>query len=168
MYLSGNTNRHDNKPRSIGGFTLLEMIVVMGVLGLIASVIIAAIKPAKYFASARNIQRRADIERIQGALNQYSIERDGSLPPTVSTTLQMIGIATNNCNVSCGNASTSQTCTNLGTSITPTYIDLMPIDSVSGNANRTFYAVQKLTAGGPGLLIRACAAELGQVIEIKQ
>ncbi len=154
------------------GFSLIEITLVLGVIGFLAGVIIVAVRPSQYFAKARNVQRRADLERIQGAMNQYSIERDGSLPPGVSSTLQMIGTAGSGCNVSCGGSSTSPSCTNLGAVLSPTYVDAMPIDPTTGSAAKTYYAVQKLVYGTStpsGLLIRACSTENSSTsVEIKQ
>lgn len=74
----------------------------MGIIAILAGVIIIAINPARQFAQARNTQRQSNLEKIQGALNQYAIEGNGSFPSGVSTTLQMIGTAVSGCNISCG------------------------------------------------------------------
>jgi prepilin-type N-terminal cleavage/methylation domain-containing protein len=156
------------------GFTLLEIMLVVGLFAVVAGILIVTINPSRYYANARNIQRRADLERIQGALNEYSIERDGKLPSIVSSTLQMIGTATSTCKVTCGSgtASTSVSCVNLGTTLSPLYIQSMPIDPTTGSASKTYYAVQKLVYGTStptGLLIRACSTENSSTtVEIKQ
>lgn len=153
------------------GFTLLELSVVVGIIAVLVGTVIVAVNPSRYFAQARNVARRADLERIQGAINQYSIEKNGALPTGVSSTLQIIGTAPSGCNVTCGTASTSQACANIGTTLTPLYIQSMPVDPITGSTAKTYYAVQKLVYSSStptGLLIRACSTELGDKVEIKQ
>lgn len=153
------------------GFTILELMVIVVIIGILASVTIVAIRPSQNFAATRNITRQADLERIQGALNQLAIETNGAIPAAITTSLQMLGTATTGCNISCGSASTTASCLNLTSTLVPLYIPSLPVDPTNGSSTRSYYAVQKLTynaSSAPGLLLRACTPELGKTIEIRQ
>jgi len=58
--------------------------------------------------------------------------------------------------------STADTCLDLSSSLTPTYITSIPFDPKTGSTDRTYYAAQK-TPGGR-ISIKACSAENGEVI----
>ena len=70
-----------NRPRQ-GGFTLIEMIMVMVLLGILSTVLIVFIVTP--FQAARDIQRRADlVDAADLALNRISRELRGALPNSV-------------------------------------------------------------------------------------
>lgn len=76
-----------------GGFTLIEILMVMGIIALLAAVVIVAINPARQFAQARNSQRVSNVNSILNAVGQniadhrgvFDCEDAGALPsePTV-------------------------------------------------------------------------------------
>lgn len=53
------------------GFTLLELLIAMAVIGVLGSVLIVAIDPMSQLNKAADAERKADIAAIQGALEQY-------------------------------------------------------------------------------------------------
>ena len=65
------------RPRR-GGFTLVEMLVVVGIVGLLAAIITPAVMQA--LASARNAAIKAEIDMLHTALMNYRNEY-GSFPP---------------------------------------------------------------------------------------
>lgn len=66
------------------GFTLIEVLLVIAILAILASVVIIAINPAKQFASARDAQRLSDVYSIMNALHQYALDHEGAFPDTLT------------------------------------------------------------------------------------
>jgi type IV pilus assembly protein PilA len=62
------------------GFTLIEVLLVIAILAILASIVIIAINPGKQFASARDAQRQSDVYSILNALHQYALDHEGVFP----------------------------------------------------------------------------------------
>ena len=71
------------------GFTLLEILLVIATIGILAAIVLVAINPNRQLAQARNAQRRADINTIYKALEQYLIDK-GSYPNSINTNFKEI------------------------------------------------------------------------------
>lgn len=61
------------------GFTLLEILIVLGIIGLLLAMTAAAFLSAR--STARDAKRKADLEQIRGALETYKAD-NGSYPTT--------------------------------------------------------------------------------------
>lgn len=64
---------------NLSGFTLVEILVVMAVLGILAVGLIAAVNPAAQFAKSRDAIRKTEIKQLNGALEAYRIA-NGAYP----------------------------------------------------------------------------------------
>jgi len=67
------------------GFTLLELLLVIAVLSILASITIIAINPAEQFRDARDAERQSDVYTIMNALHQYASDNDGLFPTSITT-----------------------------------------------------------------------------------
>ena len=113
------------------GFTLLEILLVIAAIGILASIVLVAINPNRQIEAARNAKRRADINSITKAIQQYSIDNNGQYPAGIETGAKPI----------CSTDNTPTGCVNLSTVLAPTYIAAIP----EADSNR--YYVRKNTAG---------------------
>jgi prepilin-type N-terminal cleavage/methylation domain-containing protein len=59
------------------GFTLIEILVVIGIIAILAAVVIVAINPGRQFAQARNSQRESNINSILNAIGQRLADNKG-------------------------------------------------------------------------------------------
>ncbi len=82
------------KVSSRKGFTLLEILLVVGIIAILAGIVIIAINPSKQLGDTRNAQRRSDVLTILNAAYQYSIDNNGSVPATIVTTSDVCATGT--------------------------------------------------------------------------
>lgn len=83
------------------GFTLIELIIVIGIIALLATTVILVINPAKIFQEARDSQRIADMGQVRSAMGLYlATAASISMAPGVTCTntcwtLTIAGLAAN-------------------------------------------------------------------------
>lgn len=123
------------------GFTLVELLVVIAIMGVLATITVAAVNPARQFAKARDAQRETDLISILSAIYQYSSEHSGAIPDTDGNS------ATSNFPTSLRCIGTGGSCFNLGAAgetgetIVPVYMPSMPKDPKTGTDANTGYLI---------------------------
>jgi type IV pilus assembly protein PilA len=137
------------------GFTLLEILLVIGIIAILASIVIIAINPSKQLADSRNAQRRSDVNTILNAVYQYAIDTNGTIPAAITTTQTEI-------------CTTGGTCTSLidlaVLTASEEYIVSMPEDPTGATAHGAGYEIQE-TANGR-VTVFAVDAEEGATIQV--
>ncbi len=111
------------------GFTLIEILIVIGIIAILATIVIIAINPARQFAQARNTQRQSNVNTILNAVGQNLADNKGALGggcPTL-TVGTVYTIAKTGSAVSPASTTIDLSC------LTPTYISSqVPVDPSVG------------------------------------
>ena len=68
--------------RKTNGFTLIELLIVISILGVLSTVVLVAVNPAKRSGQARDAQRKMALNQVSKALETYYIDHS-QYPSTV-------------------------------------------------------------------------------------
>ena len=148
--------------KKLRGFTLVELLVTMAIIGILATVSITALNPQRQLAKARDTQRKTDIYSIASAIYQFASEHSGDLPDTDGDPL------TSNFPGSVTCIGTGGACFNLGGAgdtepVVPTYMALMPFDPLTGSGADTGYSVY---VDANGRVVVSAVGEVEPVISV--
>ena len=112
------------------GFTLIEILIVIGLIAVLAGVLIVALNPARQFAQARDAQRWNNIDTIMGAVISNLTDNRGTFTcaaGTLPATAKTMGDATS---VPTGGY-------DIGPCLSPTYAVSVPFDPSATGAHWT-------------------------------
>ncbi|MBN2015369.1 prepilin-type N-terminal cleavage/methylation domain-containing protein [Candidatus Dojkabacteria bacterium] len=75
------------------GFTLVEIVIVIAIIGILAAVTVVALKPQEIFANGRNSRRTNDVAALNSSVGQW-LSREGiqETDPYVTLGLTAVGV----------------------------------------------------------------------------
>lgn len=142
------------------GFTLIEVLVVIGIIAILASVVLVAVNPGRQFAQARNSQRISNVNALINAIGQNIADNKGIFTcasgslPTSATVLKAAGGY------------------DIRPCLVPTYLPDIPSDPENGSNNSaTDYDTGYTLSQDPAtkrLTVAAPSAELDETISISR
>lgn len=146
------------------GFTLIELIVVIGMLTILFAIVLVAVNPGRQFQASRNTARRNDVNALLNAVHQYAADNNGNLPAVLDATTRTIQNGTG--------AGLADLCATLTTS--SKYLSALPQDPNSNNGApitscTTYNTGYTITKAATGLVtVAAPSAEDGVTISISR
>ena len=123
------------------GFTLVEILIVIGIIAVLAAIVIVAVNPARLFGKARDTERWTEVNGIANAITQYYADNAGVLPTGIPA---VGGTAIEIC------ATTGTACTDptpdlydmTTTGVTPNYLPNVPVDPQVTSPNTGYTLIQ--------------------------
>lgn len=113
----------DKQKISLTGFTLIEVLIVIGILAVLAGIVLVAINPARQFRQANNTERESNVNAILSAIGQYTVDNKGALPTEIQADEDTIGGA--------GGDDFADLCDVL----VPTYLPALPVDPLQAQTD---------------------------------
>lgn len=140
----GSVTKHKRGYQSRRGFTLIEILVVIGIIAILATIVIVAINPSRQFAQARESQRISNINSILNAIGERIADNKGIFASSGGCPV----LSTSTTTIDAGAGATSGGHLDLATNcLVPTYISSLPSDPSGPTAPSTGYEVRTDSSG---------------------
>ncbi len=152
-------------PRA-AGFTLVELLIVIGIIAILAAFAFVALNPLARFQDARNAKRWADINAILSAIKMDQIDNGGDYMGDIADLTNNLYYQIGNggsCNDTCLNPTVvlQIDCIDLEELVDDGYLPSVPIDPNDTNAgeDETRYYLVKSSNGT--VTVGSCSEEKG-------
>lgn len=144
------------------GFTLIEILIVIGILSILILAVFVALDPIGLFAEGRNVRRWNDVNNITTAIYRSIIDND-VVPSGITSTEKQLGTASSGCNSVCTVAASG--CLDLSTTLSK-YLPRIPQDPKGGTEATTYYSV--VINSDNVVTVKSCNAENDVEIQISR
>ena len=148
------------------GFTLVELLIVIGVIAVLAAFAFVALNPLARFQDARNAQRWTDVNTILSAVKLDLVDNGGTylgvIADLTSDLYYQIG-AGDACNDTCANPTVvlQTDCLDLEELVDEAYLSSVPIDpnATGASTDETRYYLVRDSYGR--IIVGSCSEEAG-------
>jgi type II secretory pathway pseudopilin PulG len=112
----------------------IELLIVLGILGILSAITVVAINPAKHLCDVRNAQRLVTARELTNAVNQYAIA-------TYQKANAAVPAGEDHAKPICrGGVTNDPGCVNLD-ALVPEYVIALPVDASEANQHWSGYGV---------------------------
>ncbi|PLX27068.1 hypothetical protein C0583_04975 [Candidatus Parcubacteria bacterium] len=148
------------------GFTLVELLIVIGVIAVLASLAFVALDPLARFQDSRNAQRWTDVNAVLSAVKLDQVDNGGLYMDAINDLTNdyyyMIGTE-GDCNKTCSNPTVvlQADCVDLEGLLDDGYLQEIPFDpsQTGAGSNYSYYYLVKHTSGA--ITVGSCSEEAG-------